>query len=127
MALKAKDSTQEFVAGKAKSEEPKFVQINGKFYPFNPSHTYLVNGEKIYFRNDSAWYDSNGKKIVKNEVVEVASENVANPAPPDLTNMNPLKMYTREGMQALMQNLQKAQDDLRQHQKTLEAIDSEIK
>lgn len=104
-ATKLKADLQEHLPENALNKK-RYVQIEGKLYEYNPRHTYNVNGIKTYYINGDMESD------LKN--VEERAAGATSPAQAKVAKMaeeSPLKVYSPDGTQAVMDAAKKLRDD----------------
>lgn len=100
--------------------QKEFVRINGKYYPFNPKHIYLINGEKIYFRDESHWYDEEGvqhSRIDPKSLKELVVNGPGAYAPQNLKNMMQTIQTAKENSEIRKQTLEQMAEEEKRFQK----------
>lgn len=107
------DSPLKFSVHPATSEDPQLgqsVKINGKYYLYNPRHTYMVDGVPTY-------YDSKAPHRTK-IIVKMGAENESLP--------NPLAAYNPARIQQTIHDAKAAAAKIETRNKELDQIGHEI-
>jgi len=96
----------------------KYVQIDGKYYPYNENHVYYVDGQKIFFKDESRqWYQSPEERAAD---LKMQAENKKKQAKGP--SIGGFKTYSASNIKWMMDTIKDAKNNIRKRNKVLEEL-----
>ncbi len=104
----------------------RYVRINGRYFRQTHNHIYNVGGERIYFRDDTHFYDQDGKRhqVAKKQHIEDGQLRVVKPtALGQVYGQRDAKIgYSPSSVKDMMQGLKEAQENMKERAKALNEL-----